>query len=324
MSGNLGIVQVVANQNQKEATINAALLRIAEAITEAFDANLASSNVVVTTDQAQRCTLIRATNVTTSGRTVTVPQVERVFLAANPATSTHSVGFVRGTTTVTLLPGQSAILSTDGTANGLVEIISDARASRLSRPGGLYRSGTRVGLPTGLTYGVTNAVAADVMYAWPIPVEAPFRAASMEIQVGTLTAGVLGKLGLALPGADGLPATLLAECAAAVDFNVAANTILNATITGGVNVPAGWIWGLCVFNGAGQPVSADLASGPAAFAGHAVGNASMSGYTQRGTVGPSARVSRAHTYATAFPASLTGWTTANNVFASPAMVAVVA
>jgi hypothetical protein len=195
--------------------------------------------------------------------------------------------------------------------------------ARFLRPGGVYRSGTRVGLPTALTYGLTNAVTADIMYAWPIPVEAPFRASAMEIQVGTLTAGVLGKLGLALPGSDGLPSTLLAECATAVDFNVAADTILNSAITGGVNVPFGWVWGLSVFNGAAQPVNANQFSSPAVFCGHAVGNQSMSGYTTRGSVAASTRVSRAHTYATAFPAVLTGWSVTNTSTSSPTMVVVV-
>lgn len=123
MSGNLGITQVVASQNQKEVTINGALLRLDAAISQTFEANLTSGNVTVTTDQGQQCTLIRATNVSTSGRTVTVPQVERVFLIANPGTSTHSVGFVRGTTTVTLARGQTAVVRTDGTSNGLVVLL---------------------------------------------------------------------------------------------------------------------------------------------------------------------------------------------------------
>lgn len=123
MSGNLGITQVAASQNQKEVTINAALLRLDAAISETFDADLTSSNVTVTTAQGQQCILIRAANVATSGRTVTVPQVERVFLIANPVASSHSVNFLRGSTTVTLTPGQTAAVRTDGTANGLVVLL---------------------------------------------------------------------------------------------------------------------------------------------------------------------------------------------------------
>lgn len=143
MSGNLGITQVVASQNQKEVTINAALLRLDAAISETFEADLTSGNVVVTTAQGQQAALIRAANVTTSGRTVTVPQVERVFLIANPASSTHSVGFVRGTTTVTMPPGQSAIVRTDGAANGFVVLLIGLRGiATVTKPSNTSRTST--------------------------------------------------------------------------------------------------------------------------------------------------------------------------------------
>lgn len=126
MSGNLGITQVVAAQNQKEVTINAAMLRLDAAISETFDANLASGNVTVTAEQGRACAMVRATGVATSGRTVTLPQLERVFLITNPASSSHSVGFLRGATTVTLAVGETATVRTDGTTDGLVVLIRSA------------------------------------------------------------------------------------------------------------------------------------------------------------------------------------------------------
>jgi hypothetical protein len=160
MSGNLGITQVVASQDQKEVTINAALLRLDAAITETFDADLTSGNVTVTTTQGQQAAVIRAANVATSGRTVTVPLIERVFVIFNPATSSHSVGFVRGTTTITLAPGSGAVVRTDGTANGLTQVVSGGGSSgvTLEDEGSAVAGGPHTTLNfTGAGVSVANA-----------------------------------------------------------------------------------------------------------------------------------------------------------------------
>jgi hypothetical protein len=202
--------------------------------------------------------------------------------------------------------------------------VSRADVAKQLRPGGVYRSGTRVSLPLGTGNAVANPVTADLMYAWPIPVEAAFRASAVEIAVGTATPATNAKLGLALPGPDGFPFALLAECAAPVDCSLAADTILQAVITDGVDVPMGWVWGLSVYNGSAQLVRAGAFSNPALPIGHFVGQASMQGYTGRGTVGGSCVVTRAHTYANAFPAQLTGWSTGNTIPSSPYTCVVVA
>lgn len=124
MSGNLGITQVVASQNQKEVTINAALLALDAAITETFDANVSAASVTLTNGNYRGAVQVRATNATSAGRTVTLPQVERVTILRNdPATSTQPVGFVRGSTTLTLGVGETVVARTDGTANGLVPLL---------------------------------------------------------------------------------------------------------------------------------------------------------------------------------------------------------
>lgn len=123
MSGSLGITLITAGQNQKEVTANAALLRLDAALTATFDANVTAGNVTVTQAQAQQAILIRATNATTAGRTVTLPGVARVILLHNDAANTQSVGFVRGTTTLTLTVGQTVVARLDGTANGLVSLL---------------------------------------------------------------------------------------------------------------------------------------------------------------------------------------------------------
>jgi hypothetical protein len=197
--------------------------------------------------------------------------------------------------------------------------LTERQMAKLRRPGGIYRSGTRVGFPVANAINAVNAIAGNTMFALPIPIEAPFRASAVEIQIGTTSPGITGKLGLALPGADGLPDVLLAECAGTVDLSGAADAILNATITGGVNVPMGWVWLLSVFSGTATPLTVALASSPANFIGHAVGNQIMSGYTSRPTSGNvnSVRVTRAQTFASAFPASLTDWTVSNDSATGP-------
>jgi hypothetical protein len=97
MSGALGITQTAAAQTQKEVTANAALIRLDNALTATFDANVAASNVTVTTAQMQQAVLLRAISVTVAGRTVALPGVARVILPHNDVTNTQSMGFVRAT-----------------------------------------------------------------------------------------------------------------------------------------------------------------------------------------------------------------------------------
>lgn len=123
MSGSLGLTLITASQNQKEVTANAALVRLDNALTATFDANVTAGNITVTTVQMQQAVLIRAINATVAGRTVTLPSVARVILLHNNATNTQSVDFIRGTTTLTLTVGQTVIARLDGTANGLVSLL---------------------------------------------------------------------------------------------------------------------------------------------------------------------------------------------------------
>ncbi len=79
--------------------------------------------MTVTTAQMQQAVVIRAINATAAGRTVTLPGVARVILLHNDVSNTQSVGFVRGTATLTLTVGQTVIARLDGTANGLVALL---------------------------------------------------------------------------------------------------------------------------------------------------------------------------------------------------------
>ncbi|WPB87439.1 hypothetical protein [Sediminicoccus rosea] len=92
-------------------------------MTATFDANVTAGNITVTSAQMQQSVLIRAINATPVGRTVTLPDVARVVLLHNNGANTQSVEFIRGTTTLTLILGQTVIARLDGTANGLVSLL---------------------------------------------------------------------------------------------------------------------------------------------------------------------------------------------------------
>jgi hypothetical protein len=202
--------------------------------------------------------------------------------------------------------------------------ITRAQAGALLIPAGTLRSGLRLMLPIYSTPLKTTAIAADTMYAYPILAPVNALISGVAVQVGTAVPGVSAKLGLALPGADGLSATLLAEAPTPVDMNSATDTELVATFSAPVNVPQGFMWGLFVANGVAQPFTVGVFNYNNAALAQALGGTGMSQYTLQGTTGATIRVSRAHTYATAFPTSLTGWTRANTNPSSPVMAAVVA
>lgn len=201
--------------------------------------------------------------------------------------------------------------------------LSRSQAAALSYPATQLRSGQVVGMPHTANAVVATAVVADTMYAWPIPIPAAGSIRGVALQVGTAVAGVSGKLGAALPGPDGLPLTLLAECPTPVDMNSTASTQLLADFTAAIPRQAGLIWGLCVFNGAAQPVTIGAFGAASIQLSHFIGATNISGYTSAGSPGPAVRLTRAQTYAAAFPATLTGWTvTAGANPSSPEMVAV--
>lgn len=130
-SPNLAVAHIVAAQNQKEVTANAAFDALDRAITETFDANVTAGNITLSSAEYRTALQVRAINATTAGRTVTLPQVERITILRNDPANTQPVDFVRGSTTLTLAVGEAAIARTDGTTNGLVAII---RGSGLASP----------------------------------------------------------------------------------------------------------------------------------------------------------------------------------------------
>lgn len=123
MSGtnNLGITEIAENQASPEVPINNALGRHDAALTETFAADLSAGNVSVTSTQYREAIFIRAYGVATSGRTLTLPAVERaLFLVECDSANTNTISLIVGSTTLTLSPGRLYLVRTDGTTNGVV------------------------------------------------------------------------------------------------------------------------------------------------------------------------------------------------------------
>jgi hypothetical protein len=119
---NLAIPYITAAQNQKEVTHSTGMALIDAAITETLAVSVSSGNATPTAAQVRGAARIAITGATTSGRTVTLPVLKRPLFVSLDASSTKSVSIVRGSSIVTILPGASLYLYTDGTANGLVQM----------------------------------------------------------------------------------------------------------------------------------------------------------------------------------------------------------
>jgi len=130
MSANLGLDQVAENQTAKEVTINTATGQLDAALTEIFVADYtAGSNIALTDTQYRRAVRVQVSNLTAASKTLTLPALKKLSVITSDAANTQSLSVVRGSTTLTLAPGSSLIVHTDGTTNGLVTLGSAAPAS---------------------------------------------------------------------------------------------------------------------------------------------------------------------------------------------------
>jgi hypothetical protein len=140
MSNALNIPQMVEGQASPEVTVNDATAALGDALANKFDCNLTAGNVAVTAAQYRAAILFRAINVATSGRTVTLPAVEReLVLVECDSANTNTVALIVGSTTVVMTPGRLYVVRTDGTTNGLVARdvggISEPRDASVFIPG---------------------------------------------------------------------------------------------------------------------------------------------------------------------------------------------
>lgn len=289
---NLGVSYITAAQDQKEVTANAAFDRLDKALTETFDADVTSGNVTLTSTQYREALLIRAINATTAGRTVTLPQVERIMLAQNVAANTQSVGFVRGTATVSLAPGETALLRTDGTLNGLVALV------RWSDVIG-YRSGSFIG-ERGSSIATSQAVVADTIYAHPVRIRAPVTIDQLAMRIGTGVGSTNGKMGV-YAHAGTAPGALIAACSGTVDMSgsgpVTDSFSSNPTLLPGI------VWFAAIFDGAAQPCTYNANSSDPQFLSELMGGATSDWVASATAAGRTMRVTASGTYASGLPAS---------------------
>lgn len=120
MSGNLDLTEIAANQDQKHVTANTMAQDIVKAVTEILSVSVASGNATISATQYRRNQLILVTGAATSGRSVTLPQVRRALMMVRNASGTHAITLVRGATIVSVPAGATALVTTDGTPDGLI------------------------------------------------------------------------------------------------------------------------------------------------------------------------------------------------------------
>lgn len=120
MSNNLNLTQVAEDQANAEVPINDKGGEIDAALTETVEIDLTSDASVSSTDYRRAIRLL----VTTAGtsKKLTLPAVKRLLAVENQGG--NGITLVKGTTELALADGNSAMIYTDGTTNGLTRISS--------------------------------------------------------------------------------------------------------------------------------------------------------------------------------------------------------
>lgn len=128
----LGLPLIGENDSGKYLTHNEALGDLDKALARKMTVSLASASAALTDADYQENLGFLLTGVATSGRTVTLPSaIERIALFAAAAGNSNSLNVKIGSNTVTLAPGESAWIHTDGAGNlsallrGVLSVISD-------------------------------------------------------------------------------------------------------------------------------------------------------------------------------------------------------
>jgi hypothetical protein len=218
---NLAVGHIAAAQNQKEVTANAAFDALDNAYNRVLDVDVSAGNITLTSDQFRRNGRLRAINATIAGRTVTLPgSIQRTFLASVSSTSTAGVRFVLGSASAAIGPGQMLLLATDGTANGLTQLVGSpalrvVTESTTVRTLGLADVGAYLRCTSGSTVTITVPAVAGV--AWPVGTTI-----SIE-QAGTGPVAIAGAAGVAINRVAGREPQTAGQYAVVSLVNVAAD-----------------------------------------------------------------------------------------------------
>lgn len=120
----LDLKKVAENQHRSYETVNEGLTAIEDLISRPLPVDVSGGNVSVTLAQIRRHVNLDVAGATTAGRTVTVPQLRRLFTVRSASANTQTWDLVRGSTTIQFGPGAKALVYTDGTADGISAIAS--------------------------------------------------------------------------------------------------------------------------------------------------------------------------------------------------------
>lgn len=119
MANDLNAPQLAEDTASPELVVNDAVKAVADAMNDDYTVDLSAGNVVLTAPQYRSAFRFNCSGVATSGRTVTLALVKRTVIFVMPTTATNTVSLIKGATTLTLSPGVTYLVHTDGTANGV-------------------------------------------------------------------------------------------------------------------------------------------------------------------------------------------------------------
>lgn len=151
------------------------------------------------------------------------------------------------------------------------------------------------------TLSTANALAADLLYAYPTFIAEPVSIQALGVRFGSLVAGK-AKLGI-YSNRGGNPDALIAEGTTEIDGNTSTTLPQTTGFAANVPMPAGWCWLVMCCNAALVPYTLNPSTGGGAIT-HLLGGAAAAN-AGLGTA-PTMRVTRALTYAgpgAFFPAS---------------------
>lgn len=121
ISNNLDLEQLAENQDGAEVVHNDSNSQIDAAITELLEIDLTAGDASLSNANYQQNLEFKIINTfaASPNRSLTLPQIKRLVLIWCPAANTDAVDIKRGATTITIAAGQSFLVRTDGTADGL-------------------------------------------------------------------------------------------------------------------------------------------------------------------------------------------------------------
>lgn len=116
---NLGLTAIAFNDVTKKADIDANTDIIDNAQSETFTADMTSGNVTLTNTEFREAIAIIGDNVTTTGRTLTIPNLQGAFLCIGDTGNTETFDLTKGSTTVAIAADEVAWFISGVGANDL-------------------------------------------------------------------------------------------------------------------------------------------------------------------------------------------------------------